>query len=141
MTDNTKKHTGSCHCGAVKFEVTVDATKGGRCNCSICTKLNAIGAITKPDALVVLSGESELSSYAWGQRVSTRYFCKHCGIYLFSRGHLPELGGDFAGVNLTALDEIDPVDIELTYWDGRHDNWDAGPRSTAWPIRTQSVAS
>ena len=140
-TDNTKKHAGSCHCGAVKFEVVVDATKGGRCNCSICTKLNAIGAIAKSDALVVTTGESELSTYAWGHEVSTRYFCKHCGVYLFSRGHLPELGGDYVGVYLSALDDIDPANIELTYWDGRHDNWEAGPRNTPWPIDAKRVAS
>jgi hypothetical protein len=132
---NAKKHQGSCHCGAVKFEVEVDATQGGRCNCSICAKLNSIGAIAKPDALTITHGESELSSYAWGHKISTRYFCKHCGVYLFSRGHLAELGGDYVGVYLTALDDIDPGSIDLIHWDGRHDNWEAGPSKTPYPIR------
>ena len=36
---NLAKHTGGCHCGAVRFEVMADVQKGaGRCNCSICTK-------------------------------------------------------------------------------------------------------
>jgi hypothetical protein len=132
---NAKKHEGSCHCGAVKFEVEVDATQGGRCNCSICTKLSSTGGIAKPDALTITKGESELSSYVWGHKVSTRYFCKHCGVYLFSRGHLAELGGDYVGVYLNALDDIDPAEIEVSYWDGRHDNWEAGPRKTPYPIR------
>src|SRR5687768_555229 len=122
---NTKMHQGSCHCGAVKFEVEVDATQGGRCNCSICTKVNAVSAIAKPDALTIKQGESELSSYVWGHKVSTRYFCKHCGVYVFARGHLAELGGDYVGVYLTALDDIEPAEIALTHWDGRHDNWQA----------------
>jgi len=138
---NAKKHSGGCHCGAVRFEVEVDATQGSRCNCSICAKVNGIGAIVKPDALVVLQGESELSPYVWGGKVSTRYFCKHCGVHLFQRGHLPELGGDFAGVYLNALDDLDASLVELTYWDGRHDNWEAGPRKTPWPIQRAVAAS
>ena len=132
---STIKHKGSCHCGAVKFEVLVDATKGTRCNCSICTKLSGIGAVVKPDALVVTDGESELATYVWGHKIGTRYFCKHCGVHLFQRGHLAELGGDFAGVLLNTLDDVDPSTIDLTYWDGRHNNWDAGPRPTPWPIQ------
>jgi hypothetical protein len=49
QTNTAKKHHGSCHCGAVRFEVEVDLVKGvGRCNCSICTKAGATGAIVKP---------------------------------------------------------------------------------------------
>lgn len=132
---NAKKHEGSCHCGAVTFEVEVDATQGSRCNCSICTKIASIGTIAKPDALTIKQGEADLSSYTWGHKVSTRYFCKHCGIYLFSRGHLAELGGDYVGVYLNALDDVDPADIALTYWDGRHDNWQAGPGTKPYPIK------
>ncbi len=134
MTNTTNKHTGSCHCGAVKFEVELDTSKGSRCNCSICTKVAGVGAIVKPHELVLISGEADLSHYVWGGRVSTRYFCKHCGVHVFQRGHLAELGGDFAGVYMNTLYYVDPSAIALTYMDGRHDNWEAGPRSTPYPI-------
>jgi hypothetical protein len=134
MEQGVRKHGGSCHCGAVRFEVEIDAGKGSRCNCSICTKLGPTGAIAKPDAFRVLAGEADLSSYAWGAKVSQRFFCKHCGVYCFGRGHLDVLGGDFVSVNLNTLDDIDPGDVKVVHWDGRHDNWQAGPRSTPWPI-------
>jgi hypothetical protein len=133
QTTHVTKHTGSCHCGAMRFEVEVDATQGGRCNCSICTKLNPTGALVKPAAFRLLTDEAALGSYVWGAKMSTRYFCKTCGVYGFGRGHLAELGGDFVSVNLNCLDDIEHADVQVRYWDGRHDNWEAGQRETPWP--------
>jgi len=131
--EKVKKHLGSCHCGAVRFEVVVDATSGGRCNCSVCTKIHPTSAMAKPDALVVLKGENDLGTYVWGGKISTRYFCKACGVHCFGRGHLAELGGDYVSVNLNCLDDIDLRDVDLIYWDGRHNNWEGGPRKEPWP--------
>jgi hypothetical protein len=132
--DNLKRHSGGCHCGAVRFEATVDATQGGRCNCSICTKVAQLGAMVKPEAFRLLSGTESIGQYVWGGKISTRHFCKHCGIHCFGTGHLAELGGDFVSINLNTLDDVDPSQVTVVNWDGRHDNWQAGPRSTPWPI-------
>jgi hypothetical protein len=133
----TLKRTGGCHCGAVRFEVELEAGfRGSRCNCSICQKLGAIGVILKPAAFRLITGEDSLGRYQWGARISTRHFCKHCGVYCFGAGHLAEIGGDFTSPNLNCLDEFDVNELELNHWDGRHNNWMAGPRSTPWPLRT-----
>jgi hypothetical protein len=130
-----KKHSGSCHCGAIRFEVEVDVKAGAsKCNCTICTKIGAPGANVKPSAFSLLSGKESLSEYQWGPKISRRFFCKQCGIHCFARGHLAELGGDYVSVNFNCLDDIDLVDVKLTYWDGRHNNWEAGSRGTPWPI-------
>jgi hypothetical protein len=134
----TKKHTGSCHCGDVKYAVEIDPSKGSRCNCSICTKIAQVGGMVKPAAFELLAGKDKLSSYVWGQKVSTRYFCKSCGVHVYGAGHLAEIGGDFVSVNLNTLDDVDPADVAVTYWDGRHDNWQAGQRETPWPIRAKA---
>jgi hypothetical protein len=131
-----RKHAGGCHCGAVRFEVEVDARAGSMCNCSICTKVGAVIAIVKPAAFVLVSGGESLSKYEWGGKTGSRFFCKHCGIHCFLRGHLPQLGGDYVSVNFNSLDDVDPRDIELVHWDGRHNNWGAGPRKVPWPIAT-----
>jgi len=130
---NIKTHKGSCHCGHVKFEVDLDATKGSMCNCTICTKLGLRGAQTKPEALRALTDESTLGCYEWGT-VGKRYFCKVCGTHCYSRGYLEEIGGAFASINLNALDDIDPYQVHLVHWDGRHDNWQAGPGEKPYPI-------
>lgn len=130
-----KKHPGSCHCGAVRFEVELDESKGGsRCNCSICTKINMTGTVVKPDAFTLLAGQDSLSEYVWGGRTGTRFFCKHCGVHCFGRGYLEQLGGDYVSVSLNAVDDVDTSKVNVIYWDGRHDNWEAGPRNAPWPI-------
>ncbi len=125
------KHVGSCHCGAVRFEVTIDATAGTRCNCSVCNKINSTNAMAKPGALTVTAGGEHLSDYKTG--TAARHFCKHCGVHLYGDGHVPELGGDFLSVNLNALDDVDLVSVRIGYFDGRHNNWQAGMRDTPWP--------
>jgi hypothetical protein len=130
-----KKHVGSCHCNTVRFEVEADLGAGASfCNCSVCTKVNALSVLVKPHAFVLLAGEDSLSQYEWGGKISRRFFCKHCGVHCFARGHLAEIGGDYVSVNVNCLDGIEVSEVKTTYWDGRHNNWEAGPRSHPWPI-------
>ena len=128
-------HLGTCHCGAVRFQVRADLTQGGsRCNCSLCARIAQLGLIVKPAAFTLLAGEEALSFYEWGMKVARRYFCRHCGIHCFGRGTLPELGGEFVSVNLNCLEGVDPAALKVGYWDGRHNNWQAGMRDRPWPI-------
>jgi hypothetical protein len=134
-----RKHLGGCHCGAVRFQAEVDLSAGGgRCNCSVCTKTAVTSGIVKPESFQLLSGEESLSMYEWGGKISRRFFCKLCGVHCFGRGYLAEVGGDYVSVNFNCLDEIDPSQVKTIYWDGRHNNWQAGPRSTPWPIEAPS---
>jgi hypothetical protein len=45
----TVKHTGSCHCGAVKIECVTDSSdiEIVECNCSICEKKGFLHLIVK----------------------------------------------------------------------------------------------
>jgi hypothetical protein len=130
----TKTHTGSCHCGAARFEIDLDLQgKATRCNCSICTKTMATGASAKPGDLRVLTPKSELATYTITP-VATRYFCPKCGVHLFGEGDIPEMGGAFVSVNVNALDDVDVGQLQITHWDGRHDNWHAGTKDHPWPI-------
>lgn len=130
-----RAHHGGCHCGAARFRAELDLAKGAnRCNCSVCHKTSVATAVVKPDAFALLSGEQNLGVYAWGAKISQRFFCTTCGVHVFARGHLAELGGDYVSVNINCVDDVEPADIAIHYWDGRHDNWDTGPRATPWPI-------
>ena len=136
------KHTGGCHCGKVRFEVELDASKGGsRCNCSICTKVATTGALVKPAAFALLAGKDDLSEYVWGSGVGQRFFCKHCGVHCYGTGTLEQLGGDFVSINLNVMDDIDTAILPIGYWDGRHDNWMAGLRDKPWPRASDLTAT
>jgi hypothetical protein len=127
--------TGGCHCGKVRIEADVDLAAGtGRCNCSICGKLRGWTAIVKPQAVRLLAGQEDLSSYEWGAKISTRLFCKHCGVHVFSRGHLEEVGGDYCSVNIAALN-LEPATLDripVRYFDGLHNNWMSPPEHTGY---------
>lgn len=131
-----KAHVGGCHCGAVRFEARFDLSKGGtRCNCTVCTKVASTGVVMKPDAFRLLAGAESLGEYRVGNSPNSRHFCKRCGIHVFGKGHVEVLGGDFVSVNLNCLDDVELSTLPVLYWDGRHDNWSAGPRREPWPVR------
>ena len=126
----TKTYHGSCHCGKVTFQADIDLSTGtGKCNCTYCTKLRNWSVLVKPEALHDVVGEEHLSAYAKEGRpveYGKHYFCSNCGINVFSHGHLAEIGGDYAGILLAALDDasIDElVSGPVRYSEGRNNNW------------------
>ncbi len=55
---SVQTYTGSCHCGAIRFEADLDLEEGSnRCNCSYCAKVRAWFAFAKgPDRFRLLDG-------------------------------------------------------------------------------------
>ena len=136
------KHQGGCHCGAIVvgggWEVELDLAAGASaCNCTMCTMTKRANVIVKPAAFTLLKGEADLTDYSKPGNPNHSLFCKHCGVHSFGRGHaseVPQVGGDYVSVNANCLDGVDPAQVELKHWDGRHNNWQAGTRTTPWPV-------
>ncbi|MGE0045620.1 MAG: GFA family protein [Hyphomonadaceae bacterium] len=128
-----KTYQGSCHCGAVAYEADLDLEAGtGRCNCRICTKIRNWSVMTKPEAVRVLAGADALTEYEVGGGMGRHKFCRVCGVRPFMVGHLEQLGGDFASVQVATLD-LSPKEfaaLPITCADGRNDNWWNAPALT-----------
>jgi len=127
-----KTYAGSCHCGAVRFEVDMDLSTGtSRCNCSICSKTRAWSAVVKPPAFRLLKGEDTLSDYQFGSKNGHHLFCKQCGVRPFGRGYVEQIGGDFVSINLGALDNASDDELAsapVQFMNGRDDDWFNAPK-------------
>jgi hypothetical protein len=81
-----KKYSGSCHCGALKFEADIDLSKGTtKCNCSICAKARAWFALVEPEHYRPIAGTETQAEYHWtppGHPTPNihYHFCRTCGI-------------------------------------------------------------
>lgn len=108
-------YEGSCHCGAVRFRVTVTVTEITTCDCSLCSMRNALMLKVSEQALTLLQGEQSLTLYQWNTRRAKHYFCKHCGIYVF---HRKRAAPDHFGVNVFCLKGFDHATVPVRATEG-----------------------
>jgi hypothetical protein len=122
-----KTYRGSCHCGAIRYQATLDLAAGtGKCNCTYCSKIRNWS--TRATGFELLQVNALLGDYAkdWGEGSMHHRFCTRCGITLYGHGFIPEAGGAFVSVQINTLDDasIDElVSGPVSHADGRHDNW------------------
>lgn len=129
-----KTYTGSCHCGAIRYEVELDLAQGtGKCNCTFCTKSRAWSAFARPPQFRLLAGKDKARAYRKHPEAPTKYFCAECGTLTHALGSADYMGGDFVGIFLSSLDDVEPqelIDAPVRYSDGRNNNWQNPPAET-----------
>jgi hypothetical protein len=108
-------HRGSCHCGAVEFEVEGELDAGFMCDCSLCKRKNAIMARLPKQKFRLMKGAGDASTYQWNTKIAKHYFCKDCGIY---KHHKPRTVPDMMGVNLGCIDSIDARAVPIKMGEG-----------------------
>ncbi|XP_059721751.1 centromere protein V [Haemorhous mexicanus] len=97
------KHTGGCHCGAVRFEVWASADLHVfNCNCSICTKKQNRHFIVPASRFKLLKGADNLTTYTFNTHRAQHTFCKTCGVQSF---YTPRSNPDGYGIAPHCLDD------------------------------------
>jgi hypothetical protein len=111
--------SGACHCGAVRFTVTLTDgfASARRCTCSICRMRGAVALTSTPADFRMTAGEDKLATYRFNTRTAEHHFCSNCGIYTH---HKRRSNPNQLGVNAACLEGVSPFDFhELVVFDGQ----------------------
>ena len=113
------KYQGSCHCGAVTFEIEAPETiECQDCNCSICSKAGFLHLILPLSKFKLLSGQDNLTTYTFNTGVAKHTFCSRCGVKPF---YTPRSNPDGIDINVRCLDPV-PSNVVVEKFDGQ--NWE-----------------
>ncbi len=109
-TRSMEKYRGSCHCGAVTFEIETDFPELTTCDCSICRRRGALMVKVHESRMKLLTGSESLAEYQFHTMTARHYFCRTCGIYPF---HRKRVTPDYFGVNVGCLRDFDASGIPV----------------------------
>lgn len=109
------KHTGGCHCGAVRYEVETDLEKVLECNCSHCHKKGFLLNFVDKDKFTLQSGEDQQTEYRFNKNVIKHLFCKTCGAQSYAEGvEMPKVA-----INVRCLDDVDTSTLTIEKVNGK----------------------
>uniref|UniRef100_A0A914WRF0 CENP-V/GFA domain-containing protein n=1 Tax=Plectus sambesii TaxID=2011161 RepID=A0A914WRF0_9BILA len=129
-SENSKenvKHSGGCHCGAVRWEVFAPAEiEAYDCNCSICMKKQNRHFIVAKSLFTLLKGEDMLTTYQCNTKVAKHPFCKVCGVQSF---YVPRSNPDSYGIMPHCIDSNTIEKLTFKTFDGQ--NWETTMKTQA----------
>jgi hypothetical protein len=111
-------HQGSCHCGAVAFDLEGEVTEAIDCNCSMCRRRGGLLAFFPREALTLTTPESDFATYRFNKEHLAHHFCPTCGIAPFSEGADPRTGAKMVAVNVRCLPNVDLSALKVAQVDG-----------------------
>lgn len=111
-------HSGSCHCGAVKFTAQGTLEQAIECNCSHCSRKGLLLWFVPRSAFAVTTGQEKLVTYTFNKHVIRHQFCSVCGCQPFSLGQSPE-GAEMAAVNVRCLEGVELETVQRVPVNGR----------------------
>lgn len=114
----TKTYAGSCHCGKVRYEVTIALDGVMACNCSMCGRTGTLLAFVGKDQFKLLSGADAMTDYQFGHKVIHHTFCATCGVRACGHGIGPD-GKEMVAVNVRCLEGVDATALPVRHFDGK----------------------
>jgi len=119
------KLSGSCLCGAVKYEATGEPQRFVHCHCSRCRKATGTGHASnlflQPGSLQWLAGAERIRSFKVPEaKRFTNVFCETCG------GRLPRQAMDAVIIPAGSLDDEPPMKPGARIFYGSRASWSCG---------------
>ena len=115
---DTRRLTGGCHCGAVRYAVETDLAMVISCNCSHCAKKGFLLTFTPKAAFTLKTDRSALAEYTFNTGKIRHQFCRTCGVQSFADGIGPN-GDEMAAINVRCLDDVDLASLAVVQVNGR----------------------
>lgn len=129
-------YQGSCHCGAIRFEVQApEHLEVEDCNCSICRMTGFLHLIVPQAHFCLLQGKDAITTYRFNTGVAQHMFCRICGIKPF---YVPRSNPDGMDINVRCL-STQPKSFEVVPFDGL--NWEAHAHTLAHKSRLDGPES
>jgi hypothetical protein len=115
-----KEYKGSCHCGKVTYNVSLDLTAPATaCNCSICGRTGTLLTFVPAAQFKLERGDDVLTDYQFNKKHIHHLFCSTCGVRSFARGTGPD-GKEMVAINARCLEGVDPKTLNIREFDGRN---------------------
>lgn len=109
---------GSCHCGAIRFEVEGTFEEALECNCSHCSRKGYLLSFVPRGQMTITGGADALSTYRFNRHVIDHHFCPTCGCAPFGVGKGPD-GQEMAAINIRCIEGVDLTAVKRVPVDGR----------------------
>jgi hypothetical protein len=117
--------SGSCHCGAVRWEFDPVPDGATACNCTVCRRYGVLWAYDHENEGIRISGNTR--AYVRGKALEF-HFCSVCGCVAFWRSlRLEDDGRRRMAVNLRLAEPAAVAAIPIDHFDG-FDTFDDLPR-------------
>ncbi len=110
-------YQGSCHCGAIAFEVEGEIDGALSCNCSMCRRKGSLLWFVARDQMRLHTPEQAAATYTFNKHVIKHRFCATCGIHPYGEGVDPK-GNAVAAINLRCVDNVDLDRVPVQHYNG-----------------------
>lgn len=125
MNENSRIHTGGCHCGNIRYTVTGAPVVVAHCHCKDCQKLSgtghSTGAMFATPQFEITGNIAEYTLDSDAGNQVTKVFCPICGSPIFGRNDGMK---GFVTVSLGTMDESSKFEPDVVIFAGNKKPWD-----------------
>ena len=85
MSAPSYSHSGKCHCGAIRVDLTFrlppEEMQVRSCQCEFCSRQGSRTVSAADGSAVITIAADQLTTYKFGTETCSALICKRCGVY------------------------------------------------------------